>query len=447
MGPAISHLIQTFRFAHDLKARSHVVTVASPESYLKPIVESNGLPFYHLSLYDDLSLPPSDRWRRQRGESQTVWKRLLPQPRLRARTERQQLFRSLFDGSAHRSMMDALRPDLILFECSWEGVAALPLFAWKLPMIQVSPVLPSDKTGGSTPPMSSHLIPSPRRLSRYRCRLEWARENLLNHNLNRLARFRLSAGLSYRQVLRLLEHHGISAGEALGTPELILCPAAFDFPRAANPGRYFVDNGVYTEHCTEDATAGLPLGKLSANKPIVFCSFGTRLPASRRAARLLRKIIKAFSNQRELQLVVCVRQGSDDREFAWAADSVIVVSKWISQITLLRRASVYITHGGFSSVREGIEAEVPMIVIPFDSDQPGNAARVVYHELGVRVFPGKVVGPQLVEMAKQLSVSTNCRTSLRRMKREFDLQRATQSAADLIESFLPAKTEAFGQSI
>ena len=163
MGPAISHLIQTFRFAHDLKARSHVVTVASPESYLKPIVESNGLPFYHLNLYDDLSLPPSDRWRRQHGESQAVWKRLLPQPRLRARTERQQLFRSLFEGSAHRSMMDALRPD-------------------------------------------------------------------------RLARFRLSAGLSYRQVLRLLEHHGISAGEPLGTPELILCPAAFDFPRAANPG-------------------------------------------------------------------------------------------------------------------------------------------------------------------------------------------------------------------
>jgi UDP:flavonoid glycosyltransferase YjiC (YdhE family) len=77
-----------------------------------------------------------------------------------------------------------------------------------------------------------------------------------------------------------------------------------------------------------------------------------------------------------------------------------------------------------------------MIVIPFVNDQPGNAARVVYHNLGVRVMLNKVVGAEIVRQSKRLIDSPRYRESLRKMKLEFDHQRAKQSAADLIESQL-----------
>jgi UDP:flavonoid glycosyltransferase YjiC (YdhE family) len=43
-----------------------------------------------------------------------------------------------------------------------------------------------------------------------------------------------------------------------------------------------------------------------------------------------------------------------------------------------------INHGGLGAVKECILFGVPMIVFPCRWDQPHNAARVVYHGLGVR---------------------------------------------------------------
>jgi UDP:flavonoid glycosyltransferase YjiC (YdhE family) len=55
------------------------------------------------------------------------------------------------------------------------------------------------------------------------------------------------------------------------------------------------------------------------------------------------------------------------------------------QLALLSRASAFITHGGINSIKESIHAEVPMIVYPRDprQDQYGNAARVVFNQLGL----------------------------------------------------------------
>jgi zeaxanthin glucosyltransferase len=45
-----------------------------------------------------------------------------------------------------------------------------------------------------------------------------------------------------------------------------------------------------------------------------------------------------------------------------------------------------INHGGMNTIYECIMAEKPMIVFPLSlkTDQNGNAARVVFHEIGVR---------------------------------------------------------------
>jgi zeaxanthin glucosyltransferase len=51
---------------------------------------------------------------------------------------------------------------------------------------------------------------------------------------------------------------------------------------------------------------------------------------------------------------------------------------------MLGRASIMITHGGLGGVKEAIFFGVPMIVFPCRWDQPHNAARIVYHGLGVR---------------------------------------------------------------
>jgi MGT family glycosyltransferase len=126
--------------------------------------------------------------------------------------------------------------------------------------------------------------------------------------------------------------------------------------------------------------------------------------------------------------------------FGSLPDNVIIMNKWIPQIRVLSKAAVHITHGGFTSVRESIETEVPMIVIPFDADQPGNAARIVYHNLGVRVLPNELVGAKLVELTRQVYTSPSFKENVRNMKIAFDRQRSKQSAADIVESLLREKS-------
>jgi MGT family glycosyltransferase len=247
----------------------------------------------------------------------------------------------------------------------------------------------------------------------------------------------------------MARHYGLSLSglfdhersmEYLRLPEMCLCPAAFDFPRELRPNRYFLDSGVRPAEPEGGAGEDFPWERLRSDMPTIFCSFGSILSESRRWQRVvrnvLREIIEAFSNESRFQLVVGVGGKFDISEFDSVPDHILVINKWIPQIKMLRRASVHITHGGFSSVRESIECQVPMIVIPFVNDQPGNAARVVYHNLGVRVMLNKVVGAEIVKQSKQLIDSPIYKENLRRMKLEFDHQRAKQSAADLIESHL-----------
>ena len=57
------------------------------------------------------------------------------------------------------------------------------------------------------------------------------------------------------------------------------------------------------------------------------------------------------------------------------------IYSWVPQVQALELADVFITHGGMNSVSESLAAGVPMVVIPFGSDQPVNGQRVT--KLGV----------------------------------------------------------------
>jgi hypothetical protein len=83
------------------------------------------------------------------------------------------------------------------------------------------------------------------------------------------------------------------------------------------------------------------------------------------------------------QAVVAIGdQFIDGAVLAGCPGNVFVVRE-APQLWLLRRAALFVTHAGLGSVREAIALRVPMIAVPQQFDQPGNAARVAYHGLGV----------------------------------------------------------------
>ena len=67
------------------------------------------------------------------------------------------------------------------------------------------------------------------------------------------------------------------------------------------------------------------------------------------------------------------------------------------QLKLLRLARLAIVHGGFNTVKECVYFGVPMVVVPWTNDQPGNAARVVFHGLGVQLDKDRVTVEALLK--------------------------------------------------
>src|ERR1700738_2561821 len=73
----------------------------------------------------------------------------------------------------------------------------------------------------------------------------------------------------------------------------------------------------------------------------------------------------------------------DAGDFLSGAENALV-TQWVPQVEVLRRADLMINHAGIGSVQECIAMEVPMILFPLMRDQFACADRVIDLGLGVR---------------------------------------------------------------
>ena len=61
----------------------------------------------------------------------------------------------------------------------------------------------------------------------------------------------------------------------------------------------------------------------------------------------------------------------------------VSIFRRVPQLRVLEASDLMVMHGGTNSISECITAGVPMPAYPGSVDQPGNAARLVYHGMGL----------------------------------------------------------------
>lgn len=152
-------------------------------------------------------------------------------------------------------------------------------------------------------------------------------------------------------------------------------PAAFDFPRQALPAHF---------HALGPLRGKPPAAsgdwQLDPRKPLVFASLGT-LQGHR--CNLFLRIAKAC-RLLDVQLLVAHCGGLDVQQQARLLQvGASVVTDFVPQHWAVQRADVVISHGGLNTVMDALAARTPLLVLPIAFDQPGVAARVQYHELGL----------------------------------------------------------------
>jgi UDP:flavonoid glycosyltransferase YjiC (YdhE family) len=104
--------------------------------------------------------------------------------------------------------------------------------------------------------------------------------------------------------------------------------------------------------------------------PVVLASLGT---VFNKTPGVLEAIIDGVAAE-EVNLVVAIGRDEDPARFGKRPPNVRLEAH-LPQALLLPLCDVFITHGGFNSVKESLVAGIPMVVVPITADQPYSAER------------------------------------------------------------------------
>lgn len=339
--------------------------------------------------------------------------------------------RELFDGRLLDRFL-TVAPDLLLID------TICPLFAMAarergVPFLRYSTSL-SQRLDDGTPPITTALPhdapPVQRQVARWSssCLGVWSWTNY-EHALPRF-------GIAPEDV----SFASTFMGDLVGEPELVLPPAALDLPRPPSSTSIHVGVPVDLERAEHVDPA---LERFLDGRPLIYVSLGSMAHRYPAAAALIDAIFAAARARPDWQVVVVV--GERREALAPSCPSNVLLVSWAPQLWVLRRTAVFVTHGGMGAFREAVGLCVPMVVIPQGFDQPGNAARVEHHGLGVHL-PREVVDPArlLSCLDRVLAARESYRERLRQIERACAAETERDLAVQLVEQQLgaaPARVE------
>jgi MGT family glycosyltransferase len=144
----------------------------------------------------------------------------------------------------------------------------------------------------------------------------------------------------------------------------------FDFPRRLLPPNFHYVGPFLRE---PDDSIPFPSGQFN-DRPLIYVYFGG---AGETRLKILRQIALSCAS---LPVQVVISLGTRGLKMDFPGNPVVV--DFAPQHLLLSHASLVISHGGFSTAMEALGFGLPLLVIPFNGDQPGVGARLLYTGAG-----------------------------------------------------------------
>jgi UDP:flavonoid glycosyltransferase YjiC (YdhE family) len=150
--------------------------------------------------------------------------------------------------------------------------------------------------------------------------------------------------------------------------------------------------------------------------------------------RFFERLTEATRNKNYF-LLISFQVSEDEKRSLVGNRPDIVIYDLLPQLQVLSNADLFITHGGLNSIKESINALVPMLVYPVDAnyDQNGNSSRVIYHKLGLR---GNIKSDSVEEIrdkVHELITNQEYRNSMIKM-RQFENQYELSDLASIKQS-------------
>ena len=365
---------------------------------------------------------------------------------------REKYLKSKKDIEDFLNTIQKIKPDLVLLD---EQAAAKSLLYEsvhrKLLVFQTKPDTRKIK---GIPPFTSTYLPKGK-LKVLMSRLIWL-ARLTKLNLN----YRINRAITFRQDnFSVLKKIGRELGFDLrkradfnrsfgigvkGIKRLVISPAAFDFPHPEVNDVFrigpLVDikrEGIITKLRYVNLLKRINSVDNGKKEFVVYCSMGTVTSSFKKDVnRFMKKIAAVARLNPECLFIISTGADFDTAELFPAPNNLFVFD-YVPQVELLQYCNLMITHGGMNSITECIYNGVPMLVYPLSPrwDQPGNSARVEYHNLGLR---GRIRGDSVRMISSKINrLKTDYEFyhhNVSLMKERFEENNNSDRLLDLIES-------------
>ncbi|MBA8816573.1 UDP:flavonoid glycosyltransferase YjiC (YdhE family) [Microbacterium halimionae] len=150
------------------------------------------------------------------------------------------------------------------------------------------------------------------------------------------------------------------------------------------PPHEFLGSTRRTEPADEEVDAWIATGE-----PYAYVSFGSFLSVR---DDVLARVSAALS---KIGMRTAIATGSTPTSALGALPDAWLVREYLPQVRLLGEASFAVTHGGNNSVTEAIGQGVPLVVLPFSTDQFAGAAAISRTGLGESLDPNAATVDEL----------------------------------------------------
>lgn len=393
---AVGHIMRTFKIAKALKTHGHQVVYMVDETS-KKIVESQGFetlicnPVLFVN-FEMLGIFEQDR--------------IKPFERLLNRLTNITLKTTINNLKKFETVIEQFNPDLIIMDVFLTCNYILQKFKRPTVFFETKVSTYQDK---QVPPLNSRNQPT----NSFQIRLEWLKYKL-SRQLTSISQFgEGSWGLTKRALNKL--HRQVNFEQLTwdkcfyvglkNVPELVLSPIEFDFPRKQKQNfQYYVWPTVDLDRGETLSDVYQNLMKRIGEKKIAYCSLGTlSVIHNKNSAAFLKLIAQVFQKKDDWELIISC--GQTDANKLGIIGSNIHLFQSIPQLDMIKRSDLVITHGGMNSILECILLGSPMLVFPLNKnwDQEGNAARVIYHKLGLAGNIDGVTEQKLTQMIQEVT--------------------------------------------
>ncbi|CAN5221410.1 glycosyltransferase [soil metagenome] len=174
------------------------------------------------------------------------------------------------------------------------------------------------------------------------------------------------------------------------------------------PPHAFIGSAVREEPADAEVAEWIAVGA-----PFVYVSFGSFLSVR---ADVLARVCAAIAST---GLRAAIAVGSAERRDLGTLPESWLVREFLPQVSLLRAAAAAVTHGGNNSVTEAMTFGVPLLVLPFSTDQFAGAAALESAGFGVALAPNDATADEVADgLRRVLDLPAEARGRLEALGRE-----------------------------